>query len=81
MLCKFCVKLVRTPGKIFLLVFEFYSFQALKLGSARDYCLIVGFSERRSGTFKHAVNGCIFLNHLNKYGIFLLARGFALIYG
>jgi hypothetical protein len=71
MLCNFCIKLVRTPDKIFLMVFVVYSFQALKVGPARVYYLIVDFLEMRLGLSNHIGNGCIFLNHLNKYGIFL----------
>ena len=68
MRCKFCIKLVQIPQKIFSMMFVVYSFQALKLGLARLYC---DFLEMRSVASNHAGNGCIFLNHLNKYGIFL----------
>jgi hypothetical protein len=69
--CKFCIKLVQITYKIFPMVLVVYSFQALKLGSARLYYLIVDFLEMRPDVSNHAANRCIFLNHLNKYGIFL----------
>jgi hypothetical protein len=67
MRCKLCIKLVHRFHILFSLMLMDYSFQTLKLGLAKLYPML----EMGLVASNHVDTGCIFLNLLNKYGIFL----------
>ena len=80
MLCKFNIQVGAAihivqllQQKVFHGQFVVYNFRgSVDCSSARLHYLMVDLLETGPDVSNYVVNGCIFLNHLNKYGIFLL---------